>query len=985
MGMTVEPTEFGALLRRHRIDAGLTQEELAERAQLSARVISDLERGVNRIPRVYTLRQLADALQLPASDRVAFITIARERTGTPAPPPPSTGSDGERALPLGGFLGALPSDPIVAREDEIDRIMAMVDLVETGTGQLIVVSGEPGIGKTRVAQEIMVKLRNQGFLIAAGRCYQATANASYAPMLEIMSVLYRAAPEAIRRAVPTRWPRLAGVLPNYSFEHFTLIREEPEGHSQLFPTVADFFAALAEERPVAVLLDDLQWADDASLELVKYVARHTRANRVFILAAYRDDNLPRDHPLTAALRELIREHLVERVSVRRLTSEGTGEMVVAALGSTEADEDFVQFVQRRTKGNPFFIHRLLQSLGDRYRLIRQVGVGGMGRVFEAVDTHTEQRVAVKLMFARTEADTHAIQRFGQEGAVLARLKHPNIVETYGTFQDEHAVCIVMELLGGESLDHILEGEVQDLHRTKHLIEQVAEALRYAHDQGIVHRDIKPHNVMILPHDHVKVADFGIARLLRPFDPAVSMTFTGMTMGTPLYMAPEQIRGQRVDGRADVYSLGTVMYQMVTGQPPFAGDDPMMIGIRHVQEAPVPPSRINPRVPGDWEAVILRALAKEPAERYPSAAAMHIAVAALSTDWLSEREEMVPQVPRFNQRLLLRDMGPRLLPSATVATWRWLVACAALVLVVAAVFVYMTKPLGLSGSSGPSAVRFGELEGLTVDGRDNVYAVDIARSRVDKLSPSGALLSQLAIIQPERFRADDYSTVGPDGAVLDGHGDLYVADYGYHGIQKLTPDGRLIAPWPYQINRGQAVAFGPTGLARDAGGNLYAADTLNNRIVKFSASGTVITMWTALGMQAGGLQGPTGVAVDSSGSVYVADTSNNRIVKLSSRGQPRKFWGSTGSGPGQFESPAGMTFDPSGNLLVADTDNHRIQVLSRSGRPLAQWGNAQLKFNQPIDVKEDSKGHVYVADSANNVIYKLSRNGRLLAVWGKPLQ
>ncbi len=980
--MTVEPTEFGALLRRHRIDAGLTQEELAERAQLSARVISDLERGVNRIPRVYTLRQLADALQLSSSDRAAFTAIARDRTGTPAHSPPSTDSAGEGSLPIGGFLGALPGGPIVARQDEIDRIMAMVDLVEAGTGQLVVVSGEPGIGKTRVAQEIMLKLRNRGFLIAVGRCYQAAAATSYAPMLEIMSMLYRGAPEAMRRAVPKRWPRLARVLPDHSFEHSTRIPEEPEGHSQIFPAVADFFAALAEERPVAVLLDDLQWADDASLELVKYLARHTRANRVFMLATYRDDDLQRDHPLTVALRELIREHLVERMPVRRLTAEGTGEMVVAALGNTEADEDFVQFVQRRTKGNPFFIHRLLQSLGDRYRLIRQIGVGGMGRVFEAVDTHTEQRVAVKLMFARTEADTHAIQRFGQEGEVLAHLRHPNIVETYGTFQDEHAVCIVMELLGGESLDHILDGEVPDLHRTKHLIEQVAEALRYAHDQGIVHRDIKPHNLMVLPHEQVKVADFGIARLLRPFDPAVSMTFTGMTMGTPLYMAPEQIRGQHVDGRADIYSLGTVMYQMVTGQPPFVGDDPLMIGVRHVQEPPVPPSRINPRIPGDWEEVILRALAKEPAERYPSTAAMQSAVAALTTDCLTERDETFSEAPRFNQTRLLRDMSRRMLPPATVAPWSWLVGCAALVLVVTAIFVYMTKPLGLTGASGPSAVRFGELEGLTVDESGNVYAVDIARSRVDKLSPSGALLSQLAIIQPERFRADDYSTVGPDGAVLDGRGNLYIADYGYHGIQKLTPEGRLIAPWPYQINQGQPVAFGPTGLARDARGNLYAADTLNNRIVKFSASGTVTTMWTALGMQAGGLQGPTGVAVDSGGNVYVADTSNNRIVKLSSRGQPRQFWGSTGSGPGQFESPAGMTFDPSGNLLVADTDNHRIQVLSRSGRPLAQWGNAQLKFNQPIDVKEDLNGHVYVADSANNLIYKLSQNGRLLAVWGK---
>jgi serine/threonine protein kinase len=253
----------------------------------------------------------------------------------------------------------------------------------------------------------------------------------------------------------------------------------------------------------------------------------------------------------------------------------------------------------------------------------------MGRVFQALDTETGRTVAAKIMIASSEDNLEALLRFQQEGAVLSTLKHPNIVEVYGTFLEEHTSCIIMELLEGQSLAQILRSEGRlPLPRVKYLAYQVASALAYAHKRAIVHRDVKPDNVMVIGNDQVKVTDFGIARILRTG--ATLNTATGVTIGTPLYMAPEQIEGQKVDGRADIYSFGAVLYQMVTGRPPFEGEDPLTVAFKHVHKAPQPPSEVNADVPEDWEAVILKALAKDPADRFQTAAALEEAVGTLRT-------------------------------------------------------------------------------------------------------------------------------------------------------------------------------------------------------------------------------------------------------------------------------------------------------------------------------------------------------------------
>jgi CubicO group peptidase (beta-lactamase class C family) len=205
------------------------------------------------------------------------------------------------------------------------------------------------------------------------------------------------------------------------------------------------------------------------------------------------------------------------------------------------------------------------------------------------------------------------------------------VRVYETFVEEHASCIIMELLEGKSLGQLLQDGPLPLPRARELALQVAEALGYAHSQEIVHRDIKPDNVMVLPGDQVKVTDFGIARILQPDTSLQTIATTGMRMGTPSYMAPEQIEGKQIDARTDVYALGAMLYHMVTGRPPFEGSDALAVAVKHLQEEPVPPSQIDPAIPADWDALILKAMAKDPSKRFQSATDMQKAIASLGEE------------------------------------------------------------------------------------------------------------------------------------------------------------------------------------------------------------------------------------------------------------------------------------------------------------------------------------------------------------------
>ncbi len=265
-----------------------------------------------------------------------------------------------------------------------------------------------------------------------------------------------------------------------------------------------------------------------------------------------------------------------------------------------------------------------QHLSDRYELGEILGFGGMSEVHLARDVRLHRDVAVKVLRADLARDPSFYLRFRREAQNAAALNHPAIVAVYDTGEAETAAgplpYIVMEYVNGVTLRDIVhtDGPMPPT-RAIEVIADACQALNFSHQHGIIHRDVKPANIMISTTNAVKVMDFGIARALA--DSGNSVTQTAAVIGTAQYLSPEQARGDSVDARSDVYSLGCVLYEMLTGEPPFVGDSPVAVAYQHVREDPVPPSRRYEGISADLDAVVLKALAKNPENRYQTAAEM----------------------------------------------------------------------------------------------------------------------------------------------------------------------------------------------------------------------------------------------------------------------------------------------------------------------------------------------------------------------------
>ncbi len=256
-----------------------------------------------------------------------------------------------------------------------------------------------------------------------------------------------------------------------------------------------------------------------------------------------------------------------------------------------------------------------QTLANRYRLNERVGEGGMAVVYRGKDTLLGRPVAVKILRDQYASDKEFVDRFRLEAQTAASLAHPNVVNTYDVGTDDGVHYIVMEMVEGENLKERIRraGRLSPAESIS-IGTQIARALSAAHGMGLIHRDIKPHNILLTPDGTVKVADFGIARA----QSSASMTQTGMIIGSVHYFSPQQARGERIDGASDLYSLGVLLYEMVTGELPFSGDTPVGIALKHINETPREPRSMTDEVPEALNDLIMRLLAKEPKERGGSA-------------------------------------------------------------------------------------------------------------------------------------------------------------------------------------------------------------------------------------------------------------------------------------------------------------------------------------------------------------------------------
>src|SRR5215468_8994701 len=264
-------------------------------------------------------------------------------------------------------------------------------------------------------------------------------------------------------------------------------------------------------------------------------------------------------------------------------------------------------------------------LGSRYEIGETLGYGGMAEVHLGRDVRLGREVAVKVLRADLARDPSFQARFRREAQAAASLNHPSIVAVYDTGEDMtgsngSTPYIVMEYVEGRTLREVLKAEGRIMpRRAMEIVSDVCAALDFSHRNGIVHRDVKPGNVMITSTGTVKVMDFGIARAVA--DAGATMTATAAVIGTAQYLSPEQARGENVDARSDVYSTGCLLYELITGSPPFTGDSPVAVAYQHVRENAPVPSSLNPEVPRTVDSIVMKALAKNPLNRYQSAAEM----------------------------------------------------------------------------------------------------------------------------------------------------------------------------------------------------------------------------------------------------------------------------------------------------------------------------------------------------------------------------
>jgi len=259
--------------------------------------------------------------------------------------------------------------------------------------------------------------------------------------------------------------------------------------------------------------------------------------------------------------------------------------------------------------------RVGQTIDARYRVERRLGTGGMADVFACEDLQLGRHVALKVLHAQLAEDPQVVARFRRESQSAAGLQHPHIVQVFDRGDWDGIPYMAMELVDGVTLKDVIRDQAPlDPIKTIDQISQVLDALRYAHRRGLVHRDIKPQNILVSPDGELKVTDFGIARAVDD----LQMTQTGMIVGTAHYLSPEQASGQTITPAADLYAVGVVLFEMLTGRLPFDGEQPVAIALKHVNEDPPALSIVNPMVPADLEAVVMRALAKAPEDRFADA-------------------------------------------------------------------------------------------------------------------------------------------------------------------------------------------------------------------------------------------------------------------------------------------------------------------------------------------------------------------------------
>lgn len=631
-------------------------------------------------------------------------------------------------------------------------------------------------------------------------------------------------------------------------------------------------------------------------------------------------------------------------------------------------------------------------MGDKlgkYDIIEELGRGGMGVVYRARDPQTDQEVALKeliLAGALPEAEKiDTVERFKREGMAAMRLKHPCIVTVYEMGNDGDRYFMAMELVDGKSLGHYIEKKaVFSYQQIVDIGVQICGALDYAHQQGVVHRDIKPDNIQIKDNGQVKLMDFGVARVKSDLP---GLTQTGTTLGTIAYISPEQLTDSRdVDGRADIFSLGALFYELLTFKTPFDAGNLGGTILRIMNETPEPLTKINPNIPPKLDAVIQRALKKNREERYQRAAEMQY---ALQEALRGEAGTTAPIAAASLEqcRFCQASMPPssKVCPSCGRSAFGGGVIGGSLGTLTPTTTTQLPGPDGGRSKpqlSPPPTPTRPQLTPPSAPGRSQI--VPPPTPSRPQLTPPGSPGSGPLVAQGQPGAA-------PRPAVASGAPAARAPSLSGAAAQaagtavKAAVAERTGAP--RQLTFAQVFGKGGfghgdfnqnRGLAFDARGRLFVADTENGRVHIFDTHGNPVGHIKPQ-PSTECFRFPKSVAISPQGIVYISDDLDHRVYKFDLSGKPLGVWRRGRSADEQPAVPGRILITPEGSLYVSEPNNHRVVVFDASER---QTGLVSSGLAAPSGLAMDAQGRLHVIDSTNAVVNAYDKTGKFLFGFGQ---
>ena len=593
-----------------------------------------------------------------------------------------------------------------------------------------------------------------------------------------------------------------------------------------------------------------------------------------------------------------------------------------------------------------------------YEILERVGQGGMGAVYRARQLSLNRIVALKVLSPSLASDKSFVQRFQREARLAARLTHPNLVQVYNVGEHGGRRYIAMEFVEGPSVDKLIElyGRIAEGEAVDIAI-GVACALSVAASQGIVHRDVKPSNILLSAEGTVKLTDLGLAKPVGEDD--LHITQAGAAVGTPNYMSPEQARGsQQIDGRSDVYSLGATLFHMLTGRPPFEGKTPFDTLRKHVDEPPPSPRDLNPAISRETAEIILRMLAKDPAQRFATPEEAGEALRQLRRRRAQEGPSHLPVGSGVFEGTLAEPGPP-----APRRTWLWVVwALATLTLVASGALALSrrarapatpARPLGQGLRRRPASAPHPLLS----------QAVQV--EWLDAIGESGD--------GPGQFRGPCAVALGPNGRV-------YVADRWNHRVQYLDGDGRYLGQWGGPERKTERFRE-PSALAVTRRGAVWVADTGAARVLRFTGTGLFLTAWGGPGRGAGEMLRPCGLAVTREGMLLVAEEGNGRVQVFDEYGRSLLNMVAEANRKAEWQAPRGVATDPDGTVYVADAERGAVVRILRKGAGLNVRVLELSRQARPVGLCCDARGRVYVTDVRNHCLWVIDGD-EAVATWGE---